>query len=1228
MINLRLLGAVEVRDAAGHDITELQKRPKRIAVLAYLAAAQPPGFHRRDKLLGLYWAEASQQRARKALNQALHVLRGNLGKDTILSRGDGEVALNAESFSIDVRAFDAAIANSDHEEALKLYRGEFLDAFYVSDAPEFERWADEERSRLRQDALRAAFALVDRHEQAGNYLSAVERARWASRIAPADEVALRRLLKLLDKHGDRATALREYAEFVRRLGEDYGLDPSPETRALIERIRSRETPDPHELGKDRLRAPSGTKPSPGEPPGEPSIDTSAGAGLEVRLTRALAGRYRIEQEIASGGMATVFLAHELKHDRKVALKALQDDLSQSIGVDRFLREIRIEASLEHTNVVPLYESGDADGTPYYVMPYFEEGSLRDRLKGGRQLPLEEALRIMRDVADALDAAHRQGIVHRDIKPANIFFRHGRAVVGDFGIARALTEAGAAKLTVTGVAIGTPGYMSPEQATAEADLDGRTDQYSLACVVYEMLAGETVFSGPSARAIVAKHVALPPPPVRTVRPRVPQGVERAILRALEKPPVDRFATTGDFAGALEKGSSEAGAHEFLTGRVVQALAGLALIVTLVVAAYWIFLSGDGPSRRPLDPNKIIVFPFAATSQEANLLGVGWSVSLAIGGALEHAQPLKFLDGWRWLPETMRSDPRLITPEVEERISRERGARYYTSGVIRPDADSLAVVVLLQDVEGDSVIAQETVSGAAGAGAEQILGIRAISMLLPKLVEPGREIDLSPYTDRDLGAILLSIQGDRQYRNSRFGAALEFYERAVREDSLLAFAAVKGAQAASWLNQYGKGRQLIDAAMARDALLPSKYRHFARGWLAYLDGNADSAVSALSSALGVDPEWSEASMALGEVYYHLLPSEAPSSAGAKAAFEVALDNDSAFVPALFHLSEIAIRDGDTDSAAHMIRRVELAEPDTGWVSHLTVMRDCALAGSDEYEWQATASEDPSGALLAARSLAMGGAYPACARPGFEAVLRSPKATSGNRWAALMGLQSVLLAEGRHQEALALLDSAQSAGSRGVFSLFVLDAVAGAPLVDKAEEAEGIARQFTGEYYSSAGLATRWLLGTWSAQLRRDTTVRGIIRELQRAANGQEPQRVARYLEAHLAAARGEIDSALSRLEPLVPSMVPGTAIWNVTGALAPERILLADLLLAKGRYEYAERVASAFDHQEPVIFLVFLPRSLMLRLRAALASGRRAQVEEFRDRLIALGWADSVTAVLNR
>src|SRR4051794_5905714 len=287
------------------------------------------------------------------------------------------------------------------------------------------------------------------------------------------------------------------------------------------------------------------------------------------LRTALEGRYAVERKIGEGGMASVYLARDGRHDRPVAIKVLRPELAASLGADRFLREIKVAANLQHPNILALYDSGEAGGFLYYVMPFVEGESLRARLDRETQLSLPDAIQLTCEVAEALQCAHQHNIIHRDIKPENILIQSGHALVADFGIARALSQAGADKLTETGMAVGTPHYMSPEQGLGGNHLDGRSDEYSLGCVAYEMLVGQPPFEGPNAMAILARHSMEGVPSLQIVRQSIPDEVEEAIMRALEKTPADRFPTVAEFGDALLQADLGPGARR-TSSRAIKAV----------------------------------------------------------------------------------------------------------------------------------------------------------------------------------------------------------------------------------------------------------------------------------------------------------------------------------------------------------------------------------------------------------------------------------------------------------------------------------------------------------------------------------------------------------------------------------------------------------------------------------------------------------------------------------
>jgi serine/threonine-protein kinase len=350
------------------------------------------------------------------------------------------------------------------------------------------------------------------------------------------------------------------------------------------------------------------------------------------LRAALAGRYDLERELGAGGMATVYLAQDLRHDRKVAIKVLRPELAAVIGAERFLREIKTIANLQHPQILGLIDSGEVNGTAYFVMPFVDGESLRDRLYREQQLPVADAVRIATEVAGALDYAHRHGVIHRDIKPENILLHDGRALVADFGIALAASKVGGTRMTETGMSLGTPTYMSPEQAMGEREVTARSDVYALGCVTYEMLVGEPPFTGPTAQAIVAKVMTAEPAGLTGQRKSIPPAVEEAVLTALAKLPADRFATAAEFAAALVSPMSAAGRTTAIgAGRVRQrrrfgwlamAVAGVVVFGVGVLAANLVWRR-SAPRFPPVVLKYAITLPDSAALADYNGSGLAYA-----------------------------------------------------------------------------------------------------------------------------------------------------------------------------------------------------------------------------------------------------------------------------------------------------------------------------------------------------------------------------------------------------------------------------------------------------------------------------------------------------------------------------------------------------------------------------------------------------------------------------
>ncbi len=423
-----------------------------------------------------------------------------------------------------------------------------------------------------------------------------------------------------------------------------------------------------------------------------------------QLQNSLSDHYEVQRELGSGGMAIVYLARDLKHDRSVALKVMRPELTTSLGGERFLREISIAAKLSHPHILPLYDSGDADGLLYYVMPFVEGESLRDLLDREQQLPLEDAVRITREVADALSQAHSYGVIHRDIKPENIMLTGGHAIVADFGIARAFSAAGGDSLTQTGMAVGTPAYMSPEQSSGDSNLDGRTDVYALGCVLYEMLVGQVPFTGPNAQAIMARHTMDVVTPPSIMRQSVPEELENVLLRSLEKSPADRFRTAGDFSEALvtldsgtytPRHTTRAMTQQVLAQKKRRRMTTVAASAVGVVGAAviaWQLLSGGGGGALGipggLDPSSVAVLYFEDMSGDGSL---GYVADGLTEGLIDRLSMIQRLD----VVSRNGSAQYRATELTRDSIARALGVGSLIAGSVEPTRDQLRVTIRLVD-----------------------------------------------------------------------------------------------------------------------------------------------------------------------------------------------------------------------------------------------------------------------------------------------------------------------------------------------------------------------------------------------------------------------------------------------------------------------------------------------------------------------------------------------------
>ena len=525
------------------------------------------------------------------------------------------------------------------------------------------------------------------------------------------------------------------------------------------------------------------------------------ANLRDRLNSALGDRYTVESEVGRGGMATVFLARDVKHDRQVALKVLHPDLAKSVGSERFLREISILARLNHPNILGLIDSGEADGLLYYVMPFVEGDTLRRRLSLESQLPIEDAVQVTREVADALGYAHGLDIVHRDIKPANIMFVAGHAVVTDFGIAQAVTEAGADQLTQTGLSVGTPYYMSPEQATGAETVDARSDLYSLGCVLYEMVGGEPPYTGPSSQAILSRHSQADIPLVSIIRPQTPPHVQAVIEKALAKSPADRFRTAERMRDALSGEFPLAGAKRQRHGtRNWRKPVLAAAAVALVAAAAYVISQSWGPlgDETANEVSTIAILPFYQQGDLDSTTLTGSTVAEVVARQLESG---------RHRPARPFLVKQHVAAECDEFMDRRcgigvataLGARHFVFGTVtrREQEDSVTVSATIVDMSGEDVFDAITLRGSV-TDPFPVLE-RLSSQLWIQIADEGeRAVELAGLSTDDPNAFAAFVEGEKFFDEWKLNPARRQYGKAVALDSTFALAWFRLAVLYEWHN----------------------------------------------------------------------------------------------------------------------------------------------------------------------------------------------------------------------------------------------------------------------------------------------------------------------------------------------------------------------------------------------------------------------------------------------
>jgi DNA-binding SARP family transcriptional activator len=544
MLRLTTFGAVAVQATGEGGSIEERRLPRRALALLVLVAAGPSTGASRDSIIGRLWPETDHDHARSALRQTLFTIRHDLdGPDLIL--GGPDLVLNPAVMASDVRELQIARAAGDLLQVVDLHVGPFLEGFHLDGSAEFEQWADRKRAEYGAWAAAAMEALA---RAANSRRDPAAAAEWWGRLAATDPLNTRFTVELVMAHaacGNTAGALRQAQVHQDLLRDELGAAPNRTLDELVGQIRK---------GGSLPLRPGPVEPIPPQPPAARS-ERGQPEPFDDRLAGALADRYVIEggAEMGREGGIRLFRARDRRYDRPVTLKVLHPALASQMDIERFVREIRLTGRLLHPHILPLLDSGEVDGRPWFVTPLAEGETLRARLGREVSVSLQEALRLVLELSDALGHAHAHAVVHRNVSPENVFLAGGHALLTNLGVARALDTAAAATLTDTGVLLGSPAYMSPEQTEGAHGVDGRSDIYALGAVMFEMVSGEPLFSGPTPEAILAKRAAQPTPDSARLG-ALPSAVRGVLKRALDRRPERRYASMALFGSALTEAVS--------------------------------------------------------------------------------------------------------------------------------------------------------------------------------------------------------------------------------------------------------------------------------------------------------------------------------------------------------------------------------------------------------------------------------------------------------------------------------------------------------------------------------------------------------------------------------------------------------------------------------------------------------------------------------------------------
>jgi eukaryotic-like serine/threonine-protein kinase len=671
------------------------------------------------------------------------------------------------------------------------------------------------------------------------------------------------------------------------------------------------------------------------------------ADLREELQGIVGETYELQRELGGGGMSRLFLATDRSLRRPVVIKVLPPERTSTVSAIRFQREIELAAQLQHPHILPVHAAGARDGLLYYVMPYVPGESLRHRLIRDRRLPLGDALRILREVADALAYAHHLGVIHRDIKPENVLLAQGHALLADFGIARALAEVRSVpgtddRLTDSGFAMGTPGYMAPEQVAGDKGVDGRADVYALGVIAYEMLAGAPPFTGATAQALITAHLTQTPPEVRWVREEVPRPVANAIRTALEKDPELRFRTAADFRDALDQVDTQVGDTGQSTVRRLfgQVLAGARRLRGTRRSAQ------EAKAPAPVvSATTVAVFPFAVRgSPRLSYLGDGMvdllSTRLDGAGELRSADPRAVLGIVEQL-NTRALDPRRARP-IAERL----GAGQFVLGTVLEAGGRVQVTASIYDRDG-SVNASATAAAADEAEVFDLVDALAIQLL--STASGGARTGLARLAARTTGslpALKAYLEGERHLRQGRYTLARESLHRAVDEDPGFSLAWYRLSVAAEWLIDRDLQDHAAEQALRTSDRLPERERQLLQAFVAWRRGSP-RAESLYRAIIGAYPNDVEAWIQLAEVLFHYGPLGGRSIGHSREAWERVLAFEPEHLGALYHLARVASVEGRRGELQLLTDRVLALSPQSERALEARALRAFSLGDPEEQE-----------------------------------------------------------------------------------------------------------------------------------------------------------------------------------------------------------------------------------------------------------------------------------------